>query len=90
MPAENNIRSHDCGKLTEHLAAEDLAFDGESPSLAIIEQYSFLSELLLEYAILSHEILDGVLLATINPASENQKQQMPWLKVRFHVPPDAR
>jgi hypothetical protein len=26
----------------------------------------------------------------IDPTSEDDEQEMPWLKLRFHVPPDAR
>jgi len=33
---------------------------------------------------------DGVLLRAIDPAGEDEEQQVPWLKLRFHVPPDAR
>jgi hypothetical protein len=29
-------------------------------------------------------------LVAIDPAGEDQEQQVPWLKLRFHVPPDAR
>jgi hypothetical protein len=90
MPAEDGIRSDDGGKFVEQLAAEDLAFDGEPTSLALVEEYLFLSELLPEYVILSEEVLDGVLLPAVDPASEDQEQQMPRLKLRFHVPPDAR
>ena len=69
MPTQDGFGSHDGGKLVEHLAAEDLAFDGEPASLAVVEEYSFLSELFLEYLILSEEVLDGVLLpGLIQPA----------------------
>ena len=90
MPAEDGIRSDDGGKLVEQLAAEDLAFDGEPTALAIVEESSFLSERLPEYVILSEEVLDDALLPAIDPASEDQEQQLPRLKLRFHVPPDAR
>ena len=56
----------------------------------IVEEYSFLPELLPEYAILSEEEVDGVLLVAIDPAGEDQEQQVPWLKLRFHIPLDAR
>jgi len=39
--------------------------------------------------ILSEEEVDGVLLVAIDPAGEDQEQQVPWLRLRFHVPPDA-
>ena len=69
MPAKNGFGSHDGGEFVEHLTAEDLAFDGEPASLAVVEEYSFLSELFLEYLILSEEVLDGVLLpGLIQPA----------------------
>jgi hypothetical protein len=29
-------------------------------------------------------------LPAVHPASEDQEQQLPWLKLRFHIPPDAR
>ena len=61
MPAKDGFGSHDGGKLVEHLAAEDLAFDGEPASLVVVEENSFLSELLPEYPILSEEVLAGVL-----------------------------
>ena len=90
MPAHDGFGSHDGGEFVEHPAAEDLAFDGEPASLVVVEEYSFLSELLPEYLILSEEVLDGVLLPAIDPAGEDEEQQVPWLKLRFHVPPDAR
>ena len=90
MPVQDGFGSHDGGKLVEHLAAEDLAFDGEPASLAVAEEYSLLSELLPEYPILSEEVLDGVLLPAIGSRGEDEEQQMPWLKLRFHVPPDEQ
>jgi len=74
----------------EHPAAEDLAFDGEPASLAVVEENSFLSELLPEYPVLSEEVLEGVLLPAIDPAGEDEEQQVPRLKPGFPVSPDAR
>jgi hypothetical protein len=90
MPAQDCFGSHDGGKLVEHLTAEDLAFDGKPAALVVVEEYSFPSKLLPEYLILSEEVLGGVLLPAIDPAGEDEKQQVAWLKLRFHVPPDAR
>jgi len=53
---------------------EDLAFDGEPASLAVVEENSFLSKLLPEYLILSEEVLEGVLLPAIDSAGEDQEQ----------------
>ena len=33
---------------------------------------------------------NGVLLPAIDPAGQDQEQQLPWLKLCLHVPPDAR
>ena len=57
---------------------EDLAFDGEPASLAVVEENSFLSRLLPEYLILSEEVLEGVLLPAIEPAAEDEEQQVPF------------
>jgi len=35
-------------------------------------------------------MIHGVLLPAIDPAGEDDKQQVPWLELGFHVPPDAR
>ena len=53
MPAKDGFGSHGGGKLVEHLTAEDLGCDGKPAPLVIVEEYSFLSELLPEYLILS-------------------------------------
>ena len=90
MPAEDRIRSYDGGQLLEHLPPEDLAFDSQPPPLVVVKQDSVLSELLSENPILLYEVLDGVLLSAIDPAGEDQEQELPWLKLRLHVPPDAR
>ncbi|MBM3789120.1 MAG: hypothetical protein FJW35_02095 [Acidobacteria bacterium] len=90
MPAKNALGSHDGGKPIEHLAAEGLAFDGKPASPAVVEENSFLSELLPQYPVLSEEVLEGVLLPAIDPAGEDEEQQVPWLNLGFPVSPDAR
>jgi hypothetical protein len=57
--------------LFEHLPPEDLAFDGQSPALVVVEQDSVLSELLSEDPILGQEVLDDVLLSAIDPAGRD-------------------
>ena len=48
MPPQDCFGSHDGGKLVEHFAPQDLAFDGEAPALVVVEQDSVFSELLSE------------------------------------------
>ena len=57
---------------------------------AYVEQDPVFSELLSEDPIFRQEILDGVLLSAIDPTGRDQEQQLPWLKLCPHVPPDAR
>ena len=40
--------------------------------------------------ILRQEILDGVLLPANDPAGQDQEQQLPWLQLCLHFPPDAQ
>jgi hypothetical protein len=72
----------DAAAFVEHLEAEDPAFDGEPASLAVVEGNSFLSKLLPEYLILSEEVFEYVLLPAIDPAGEDEEQQVtparPW------------
>ena len=81
MPAEDRIRSHDGGQLLEHLAPEDLAFDGQAPALVVVKEDSLLPELLPEDPILRYEVLDSVLLSAIDPAYRDQEQELPRLKL---------
>jgi len=81
MPAEDRIRSHDGGQLLEHLAPEDLAFDGQAPALVVVKEDSLLPELLSEDPILRYEVLNSVLLSTIDPACQDQEQELPRLKL---------
>ena len=87
MPAENRFWGRDVGQMLEHLPSENPAFDGQAPPLVVVEQDSALSELLSQNSILGKEVLDGVLLSAVDPAGEDQEQQMPRLKLRPHVSP---
>jgi hypothetical protein len=90
MPAQDRFGSRDRSQLFEYLVSQDLAFDGQAPALVVIQEDPFLPELLSENSILRYEVLDSVMLAAIDPACEDQEQKLPRLKLRFHVPPDAR
>jgi hypothetical protein len=90
MPAEDRIRSRDGSQLVEHLAPEDLTLVGQAPALVTVKEDPLLPELLSEDPILRNEVLDSVLLSAIDLAREDQEQELPRLKRRFHVPPDER
>ena len=90
VPAEDCLGSRNGGQLIEYLPSQDLAFDGQAPTLVVIKEDPFLPELLSEDSIFCYEVLDSILLATIDPAHEDQEQKLPRLKLRFHVPPNER
>ena len=89
VPAQNRIRSHDRRYLLEHLPPEDLAFDCQTASLVISEQDTFLAELVSEHVILGSKVLDYFLLSMIDPAGQDQEQQMPGLQKELHVSRNA-
>jgi hypothetical protein len=74
MPAKNRFRSYNPSDLLEHLPTEDLAFDGKAAPLFFIQQDSSFPQLLPQHTIFNQELFDPILLPTIDPASENQKQ----------------
>jgi hypothetical protein len=49
----------------------------------------FLAELLSEHAILRSRMLDHVLLSMVDPAGQDQEQQLPGLQKGIHVFPNA-
>ncbi len=55
----------------------------------IAEEDSVRPELLSENPILRQKILESVLLSALDPAGQDQEQQLPWLKLRLHVLPDS-
>jgi len=79
MPPQDCFRSHDGDQLVEHLAPEDLTFDGEPPALVVVEQNSLFAEFLFENPVFCQKVIDGLLLPTIDPTGEDQDQQLPWL-----------
>ncbi|MCH7724978.1 MAG: hypothetical protein IH991_00655 [Planctomycetes bacterium] len=52
--------------------------------MIIVEQNPFLSEFLLQDLVFGAEILDGLLLLTINPTGECEQQDLPRLKDVVH------
>ncbi len=77
VPAQERVGRDDPGQFVETLAAEHLAFDGQASTLIVVEQNPTLAELFSQHLILSQQILDRVLLVSIDPAGQNQEQQQP-------------
>ncbi len=55
-----------------------------------IHRQVLLPELPSENPILRQEIRNGILLSAIYSAGQDQEQQLKWLKLCLHVPPDMR
>src|SRR6266542_1289528 len=89
MPAQNRIRSYDRRHLLKHVLTDNLALDGQTSSLVIIEQDAIFAEFLPEHAILGSKILDDLLLSMIDPAGQEQEQQLPGLQKGLHTSPNA-
>jgi hypothetical protein len=83
------VVAQDAAQSLKHFSPEDLAFDGRTSPLVVAKQDSVLPEFLSEHTILCQEILDGLLLSAIDPAGKDQEQELPWLQLCFHIPPDA-
>jgi hypothetical protein len=65
-------------------------FRKAEPPPLVDEQNSVPPGLLSEGPLLRQEALDGALLSALDPAGQDQEQQLPWLTLRLYVPPDAR
>ena len=67
MPAQERVRSDDRGQFVEGFAAERLALEGQAAALVIVQENATLAELLSQHLILSQQILDRVLLVSVDP-----------------------
>ena len=79
MPAKDGVRRKQSAALFKLLAAEHLPFDGQSAALVIVEQDAFLAKSLFENSVLGAQIFNHLLLFSIDTASNDQQQQLPWL-----------
>ncbi len=79
VPAQDRVRREQRAALFKLLATEHLSLDGQSAALVIVEQDAFLAKSLFENSVLGAQILNHLLLLSIDPASNDQQQQMPWL-----------
>ena len=61
-PTQDGIGRHDRGDLAQRLAAKQFSLHGETPALIVVEQDSFLPNLLLEQMVFGAEVLDDMLL----------------------------
>ena len=89
MPTKKSVWGHNRGDFLERLAAQYLSFDGQAAPLIITEQDAFLAELLFQYLVLNPQVLDNTLLIAVDPARDDEEEEVPWLKDGFHISPNA-
>jgi hypothetical protein len=75
VPSQNRVGRHDRCHLLQHPATESLAPRRQPPALGVSQPNSPASQLLLENAILLHQIVDHLLLAAVDPSSQGDEQQ---------------
>jgi hypothetical protein len=89
MPAEDRIGRNNGGNLQQYFAAQDFAFDGQATTLVIAEKNSLPAQLLFEDLILGDQVFDDLLLLPVEPAGQNNQQQLPGMQNQAHGSPDA-
>jgi hypothetical protein len=88
MPTKDGVRGDDSGDLLQGLATQYFSFDGKAAPLVIGKQDAFLTELFFQYLVFDPEVLEDFLLMPVDPAGEDQEQQLPRLQNRLHISPD--
>ena len=84
MPAQESVGSDDRGQLVEGFAAQRLALEGQASALVIIQENATLAELFSQHLILSQQILDRVLLMSVDPTGQDEKQELPGREHEVH------
>ena len=75
IPAQDGIRCHDTGDLSETTSSEDLAFHGQSALLVVGEANASRAVCRAQDPVLLQQVLDDVLLLSIDPAGEEQEEE---------------
>ena len=78
MPTENRVGSYNGGQLHHRSAAQSRALDRQYPALVIGQEDAFPSHLVQQDLDLGILKLDDLLLLAIDPAAQNQKEELPW------------
>ena len=85
MPTENRVRRKQRADLGQDRAAQYLSLDSQPSSLVVAEQQTLLAVFLAQNLILGTKIRNHLLLLPIDPASKNEKVQLPRLKGELHA-----
>ncbi len=84
VPTQQRIGPDDSDQFVESFATEDLTLNGQTSTLVVVEQDSTLAEFFSQHLILSQQILDRVLLVSVDPTGQDEKQELPGLEHEVH------
>jgi hypothetical protein len=76
VPAQNRVRCHQSSEFVQHASAQYPTFRREASALVVGEPQSPLAQLLAEDPVLLLEVVDHRELATVDPAREEQEQEL--------------
>ncbi|MDA2938327.1 hypothetical protein MYX75_08710 [Acidobacteria bacterium AH-259-A15] len=76
VPTQQRIGCDDAGKVSQGLSSYDLGLFSDPPSLGVGEAQPFVANLFTEYAVFLFEVIDCILLCTIDPTRSHQQQKL--------------
>jgi len=89
MPTEDCIGGEKGAYLAQELATKAFSFHGQAAALAVVQQDATLAKFFSKYLILGPEVVIDLLLLVVNPAGEDEMEQLPGLKNEVHSGPVA-
>ncbi len=87
VPAQDGVRRYQRADLGKKLAAKDLGFDSQPSALVVVEEDAMVAELFAEDLVFSAQVVDDLLLLAIDPACEDEEQELPRLQDEIHGRP---
>ena len=85
VPTQDRVRRKQRADLLEPLSSKDLALDGQSTPLIVVEQNPLLAKLLFQDLVFGPEVFDPLLLFSMNSTGQDHEQELPRLQNETHV-----
>ena len=82
-PALNHA-SYQRAHFRQQLTAEDFSFDCQTSALVVAEENATLAQLFFKNLIFRPQVLNHLLLLLIDPAGQDNKQELPGLENKVH------
>jgi len=89
MPAKNRIGRDDGGDSLQSLSSQRPAPDGQTAALVVAESDALVAAGFLEYLNLGQKEIDEELLLTVEPAGQDDHEELPRLEDEVHAATDA-